>query len=35
MDNILIYLEVLHSLNKQKAGQGFMILKSDLEEAYG
>ena len=34
VDNIIIYQEVIHSMRKQKAGKGFMLIKVDLEKAY-
>ena len=32
-DNILIYQEVLHSMRKKRTGEGFMMIKIDLEKA--
>ena len=34
VDNIIINLEVLHSMRKRKIGKGFMTMKIDLEKAY-
>ncbi|XP_021602061.1 uncharacterized protein LOC110607253 [Manihot esculenta] len=34
MDNIVIYQEVFHSMNKAKGVKGYMALKIDLEKAY-
>lgn len=34
-DNVSIYQEVLHSMKTKQGMMGFMILKIDLEKAYG
>lgn len=34
LDNILIYLEVLHTFKKKSSTNGFMMIKLDLEKAY-
>lgn len=34
-DNILIYQEVVHSMRNKQGKKGLMILKIDLEKAYG
>lgn len=34
-DNILIYQKMLHSMRTRTIGQGTMILKIDLDKAYG
>ena len=34
MDNVIVYQEVLHSIQKRKVGKGIKTLKIDLEKSY-
>ena len=35
VDNIVIYQELLHYMRTRRGGKGIMIIKIDLEKAYG
>lgn len=34
MDNVILTLEIIHSMNRKKGKKGFMVLKLDLHKAY-